>query len=401
MTGKWRRFFLAFLPIVLVSGSSRAEEALDGIDPSAVIEQFDVFGDGDLMLVPVWVFGKTRTFVVDTGSSYQIYDQSLRPFLGAPLKEKTASTLNGKTTVDIFDAPTATLGSLDLRTEWPVACIDFDAIRQISGYEIEGIVGMAFLHQHIVHLNFEAGKLTFLREVPENPGERRHFIFKNATPMIRGQVQDADAQYFKIDTGLTGTVSLNADLFETLKQRGLITAEKNATLIGALGPVQGRDGRLAGLSLAKASLYDLPVSALAEYRSNILGMDIWSRFTITFDFPNLVAYLKPNSNFDRPFKRDLGGMTFIRKRRHTLVRWLKATGPASKAGIQQGDRLLEIDGLDATTARLFTLYIRLCEAGAAIPVKLERGDEVFDVDVQLPDAHANCEAENTRRGTTQ
>ncbi|HVW39553.1 MAG TPA: hypothetical protein VHB99_19680, partial [Pirellulales bacterium] len=82
MSGNIGRFLAAILLIFIAPLCSKAEEASKGIDPSLIIEQFDVYNDGDALLVPVTAFGKTRMFAVDTGSSHMHYDESLRPFLG-------------------------------------------------------------------------------------------------------------------------------------------------------------------------------------------------------------------------------------------------------------------------------------------------------------------------------
>jgi len=382
-----RQFFVAMLLLVVVfSAASSAEEAPSGIEPSLIIEQFEIFNDGDLVLVPVKVFGKTRTFMVDTCSSYQVYDKTLRPLLGTPRKTKTANTATGKSAVEVFDAPAATLGGLDLRTEWPVACFDFATLRLASGHEVEGVVGMAFLHQFIVQFDFEAGKLIFLREVPKNAGRRIVFAWKNATPRIRGQVQGAKAEYFAIDTGCVGPGCVGSELFESLVKQGAATATGNSLILGVFGKAKVRDGYIEGISLANVTLSKVPITALQDGHSNVLGLQFWTRFTLTFDFPHQVVFLKPNRNFGQPFLDDIDGMTFIRKDGLTVVQSLESSGPAAKAGIQKGDRLLEIDELDATTTRLFTLRQKLRVTGATVHVKLKRGDEIIDVDLELPKA---------------
>lgn len=384
-SNQWRRFLLAILLIAIFPAASTAEEASTGIDPSLVIEQFEIFKDGDVLVVPVKVFGKDRLFAVDTGASTLVYDESMRLNLGAPQETVKANTLTAKKTVELFAAPPATLGSLDMQTETPVACIDFSELRAETGHDIEGLIGMAFLHQFIVHLDFEAGKLSFLHEVPSDAGERKHFVWKAGTPRIRCQVQDGDAQYFTIDTGFIGEVCIGSTLFETLSKQGLVTKAGSNSVTGASGRVKVEDGYLAGLSLGSMKMAQVPVMQLPTDHSHLLGSKIWSRFTVTFDFPNMVVYLKPNRDFHRPFEDDIDGMTFIRRDGLTVVRSLGSSGASAKAGIQRDDRLLEIDELDATTTRLFTLRQKLSVPGATVPVKLERGEEVFDVKLRLPE----------------
>lgn len=59
MNGRqWRRFWLAMVLIAIFPAASTAEEAPRGIDPSLVIERFEILKDGDALRVPVTVFDK-------------------------------------------------------------------------------------------------------------------------------------------------------------------------------------------------------------------------------------------------------------------------------------------------------------------------------------------------------
>lgn len=385
MTGDWRQFLAAIFLIAFFPAASSADEELLGIDPSLIIEQFDVFGDGDFLLVPVNVFGKTRQFFADTGSKWLVFDDPLRRTLGPPQETRTVRTLTAKKSVDFFAAPPARLGNLDLQTKAPVGCFDLAEVREWSGHDVEGVVGMAFLRRFIVHLDFVAGKLSFLKEVPKDAGERCRFLWEDGTPRIRGQVQGADAQFFEIDTGFRGGACLGSTLFETLSKRGPLAPSGRGSVMGASGRTDVQKGCLSGLSLGNMKLVQVPVIALPKDQSHLLGSIVWSRFTVTFNFPERVLYLKPNRNFHQPFQEDIDGMTIIRKDGSTVVRSLGSSGPAAKAGIQRGDRLLGIDGTDATETRLFTLRQTLNVPGATVHVKLKRGDEIIEVDVKLPE----------------
>ena len=104
MLGNWRQFFSAVFLIVFPAGICLLKR-LQGIDPSLMIDQFDVFNDGDFLVVPVNVFGRIRQFFVDTGASISCYDQRLRANLGKSTRTATASMLYEKSTIKLFPRP--------------------------------------------------------------------------------------------------------------------------------------------------------------------------------------------------------------------------------------------------------------------------------------------------------
>ena len=49
--------------------------------------------------------------------------------------------------------------------------VDRRYIRKAAGRDIYGILGMDFLRKHVVRIDFDAGKMTFLKEVGSQPGQ--------------------------------------------------------------------------------------------------------------------------------------------------------------------------------------------------------------------------------------
>ena len=127
MKGSWRRWFLlAFLGSFFFSVSA-AGKPPQTIDPFLIVEQFNLPQDGNDLTLPVTVFGRTRPFVLDTGSSWMLFDNSLRRHLGEPTQTITGSTPSGKVSLELFEPPRARLGVIDLNADSLVACQDSEA----------------------------------------------------------------------------------------------------------------------------------------------------------------------------------------------------------------------------------------------------------------------------------
>src|SRR6516165_6531481 len=88
------------VPITLAAyGSEQAAES------SLVLEQFSAGAPGRDLTLPVTFAGRTYQFVVDTGCEFTIFDQTIRPRLGRAKESARLVGLNGRATVELFEAP--------------------------------------------------------------------------------------------------------------------------------------------------------------------------------------------------------------------------------------------------------------------------------------------------------
>src|SRR4051794_20909599 len=171
MISRSRAMNLIGLCLLLSPGARAFAQQVAGLGSSStVLEQFPIHNDGDQILLPVKFHGEVYQFVLDTGAGMNVYDTSLRPHLGAPLKVVTAKMPRGTMKMSLFSAPAAMIGSLSLQTPGPVACADLDMIRRATGHDVRGIIGMAFLAEHVVELDFDQGRLAFLSSAPAQSG---------------------------------------------------------------------------------------------------------------------------------------------------------------------------------------------------------------------------------------
>jgi hypothetical protein len=163
---------LAAIVIVNTAWEADAGDPIGTIDPRLILEEFDVAKDGEPLLLPVRFQDKTYLFLVDTGSAYTVYDVSLRPLFGKPIKIMEVPTAGSNMSLEFFTSPRASVGKLSIQTSVPVAALDFTMWRQVSGSGIYGVLGMDFLGRQIVHIDQDQGKVLFLRPGGTYPGHR-------------------------------------------------------------------------------------------------------------------------------------------------------------------------------------------------------------------------------------
>ncbi len=116
----------------------------------------------------------------------------------------------------------------------------------------------------------------------------------------------------------------------------------------------------------------------------MLGLRFWERYSVTFDFPNHLIYLKPSKTFALPDPIGLSGINTLRIGGRVVIDRIDEGSPAAKARIRVKDVVLRIDGQDLATMRLHAFRLRLCEGGKTVRLSIRRGDRTLDVPVVLP-----------------
>ncbi len=137
------RMIALVLSIVAFGTEGRAQQ----IPEELVLERFSVAKGGDALLVPVLINGRKHNFLLDTGASRTVCDNSLQ--IGKPRGEAEAVTPTGKVMVKLFDLSDATVGRLPFSSPDPVAALNLKPFQEVFDHRIDGMLGLDFLQGHI------------------------------------------------------------------------------------------------------------------------------------------------------------------------------------------------------------------------------------------------------------
>jgi hypothetical protein len=235
-----------------------------------------------------------------------------------------------------------------------------------------------------LQIDFDNGQVRFLESLPEDRGALGTQIpieFNgDGTPFIAGLVGAATRELFLIDTGAQGN-SLESARFDQLLDRGFIQLGSSFVSLTAAGEARGNRGRLSNLSVGLFSHENLRFS-----RTNVssLGLRFLSRYVVTFDFPEGIAYLRNGANSTRPEPRATSGMTLHWIDGKPVVESVREGGPAETAGLKSRDGVLRINHKDAAEFDPFALRRLLTsKGGTKVPMTVLRGGHTLDVDLIL------------------
>jgi len=353
-------------------------------EPQVIGATFPINSDGDLVILPVRVWGKVYEFALDTGVGPTVYDVSLKNALGAVKHEVEVDNYGRPVHVQLFTPPEAVLGTTKLRSTALVAVMDLRFLREFTGSDIRGLVGVDALMNQVVELDFDAGQIRLLDHVGKGAGLPMQMSFGE-----QGQLYvDADIarwgrEEFQVDTGLLCSGRLSRTVFDASAKNGSLSRIAPNTFLTAAGTRRVRRGTLDAIRIGDDTHRALEFCELGSHSD--LGIGFLSRYVVTFDFPELKLYLRRGRRFGTSDQRDLSGLGLRRVDGKTIVEGVAPESPASNAGMRKNDVIVRVGMVDAAVARLHVLRGALAVPEKDVHLRLRRDADTFDVRLRLRD----------------
>jgi hypothetical protein len=352
------------LGVLASDWSVHGEGPAPEIPSDLILERLVVAKNGDGLLVPVRVAQKDHLFQVDTGATCTVFDTSFP--LGEPVGVVSADGPEGEVEVKLYHPPDARVGRTSLGPLDAIASMDLNAVRQVSGHPIQGILGMDFLGRYVVHIDVEKGELLLLRSPPKDAGVELPISWEPGDhPFVVGEIASGEPVRFLIDTGAIGFDSGSLGVLEirSLVRKGRfreLGKTRQETISGTSSRLLFQGGVL---HLGEFAVPSPIFSESYGWPPNILGLGLWSRFAATFDFPGRKVYLRKSSHFGRPDRWNATGLHLWKRRESIEVRDVDPDSGAARAGLKKGDLLVDLNGLNADKSGLFDLRDALCKGG--------------------------------------
>jgi hypothetical protein len=374
-THRWLLAGLLFFQTTWVG----AQEA-QGQPSSNVIERFKVNRNGDGVLLPVTFKGKVYQFLLDTGASFTLYDNSLP--LGIEKEIRNTASASDRVDLKFFDPPEATVGNLTMPSEVRVAGFDFGKIRQVSGYEVRGVIGMDFLKKHVVQIDWCEGQVSFLKSIGPNAGTPFQLTMEDEHPYVDASVRGLGKTRFMVDSGYIGAGTLSPASFARASGGGLFRTVGVTLAETAAGTTSGRVMQGKELAVGEFVIAN-PVFITQGVSFNMLGTGFLSRFVVTFDFPNEKMYLKKGKNFDTADLWDLSGLHLLRKDGAAVVHSVDKGSAAAQRGLKAGDKIAKVGSQETADISMFELRRLFRQPATTLDLTIERGGKSYSAKVVL------------------
>lgn len=362
-----RRGHATIARALLVSATILASptQACMGESPAKVLAEFNVAPRGDLVTLPVTIGTRTYHFALSTEDVTWIVDESLRAHLRKNTDGTQATAANGAEGTEWYETPPMRVGALSVPPSKAV-CVPISVDYLQSGrHHVCGVVPAEFLRDKIFRIDFDRGKLEFLRTVPEEVGRRFELTWKDGVLWLALDIGGAGREEFQIATrhGFKSG-ALREPLFDHLVASGrmdLIGTADDSQYSPVdrlpLSPQATLDHFVVGPFRHEAAIF----SAASRSR---LELGYLSRYNVIFDFAHSAIYLKPGRCYSRPDRYSaLAGLLVASGAPEVFTLRVKRGGPAERAGLSVYDEIIKVDDVLAEKTPFFELARILATPG--------------------------------------
>jgi hypothetical protein len=367
--------WIVLAPLALLVATTAFEPDATAAE-KAVRESFKFDADEDLVTVPVRLGARDYRLLLDTGSSEALVDSLLRLYLGPSAGTERAPTPSGGVCeITQYSLPDAHVGSLPLTGE-RCGCYDFTATREASGCSFDGLLGMDFLRNWIITIDFDEGRVDFLGpETTSVPGwgECIPVAFDSHGIMCVLATVGKDIQIpFRVDTGMNSSGLLDSALFSRLVRCHELRATGDRKFLELSGIGSEQFGTISHFSLGSFRHQNLRMGSSSQ---NVIGLGYLSRFRVTIDFPHGQLYLAKGRQFAAPDCGDTCGLAFRFKTGRVEVVFVDQKSPAHSAGAQAGDVIEKVNGKPVSKLKPSEIKRLVTTEGKAVRMIVKRGEK--------------------------
>ena len=433
-------FFLFFctFPILGQDGFQFANNADKVVVPFKFIN--------NLIFIPIKVNGIELNFLLDTGFEetilFSLDDKKEMTFLD--VEKISLRGLGGDDSIEGLKSNNNTLSIGNVVSKNQLLYIVLDQGFNLSshvGIPVNGIIGYNFFKSNLIEINYDKKKVIIYKDTTINRKKIEKKYTEVAITIERSKPyvwSSAVINNLKIPTKLLVDIG-NSDaiwLFPNSSKSILIPSKNFEDYLGKgfSGDVEGKRARISNFKFFDYE-FDNPVVSFPDLgsiknvkmvpdRAGSVGSEILKRFSIVFDYGNQKMYLKKSGSFELPFNYNRSGIEL----QHYGLQWVQATvhletvvivgesldtkgkstdnnfkykfelkpiysisyvrpnSPASVAGLEKGDIIIEINNNSAYNFSLQRINSLLkSEDEKWITLEIERDNKRLKFKIQLLD----------------
>ncbi|HXB07941.1 MAG TPA: aspartyl protease family protein [Puia sp.] len=234
---------------------------------------------------------------------------------------------------------------------------DYDILSSIYGEKIDGIIGYSFFSRYLVRVDYDSARLEVYTKGPVRY-PRGGFLLRPrlfGLPMLEGQLTDARSIlgrfYFDTGAGLCLLFSSNftADSAVFSPKRKKPVRSQGA---GLGGKTDMQLTTLRNFSLGPFRFRQIPTYIFDDafdvtsypQLGGLIGNDLLRRFNLIINYPRSEIYILPNGYYNQPFDYSYSGVFIALIEGKVVVTDVMQDSPAEKAGLREGDTILEVNG---------------------------------------------------------
>lgn len=356
------------------------------------------------IFLEVMVNGKgPYAFVLDTGAPRSVVDSRIAEETKLKLAGEIAAGGTGANVRTAHFANNVNLGlpGVNLAKQTIVA-LSMEDFESILGHKIDGILGIDLFQNFVVEIDYAASRLrVYSNESFQYNGDGKvvpitvESLICSANATVKLPGREPVEGNFKIDTGSNADARLNSPFVDQHKLTENLTESFETGGYGIGGESSNKVTRIESFEIGGLK-FEGPIVLMSQAKqgagananfAGVVGGGLLERCNVIFDFKQKRMILRPNSEFDSPFESDMLGIRWKTGGRGDLksfvVSSVREDSAAFKAGIEEGDKLVEFNGIkpDQISIPLLQQHARI--HNSVVHIAIERGEEIIKLEIKL------------------
>jgi hypothetical protein len=234
---------------------------------------------------------------------------------------------------------------------------DYDVLSSVYGEKIDGILGYAFFSRYLVYVDYDSCKMDIYTKGPIRYPRGGYTLRPRlyGLPMLEGRLDDARniSSRFYFDTGaglcllFSSEFTSDSSVFAPKRKKPFKTQGA-----GLGGKTDMQLTTLKTFSLGPFHFRQIPTYIFDDaydvtcypQLGGLIGNDLLRRFNLIVNYAHSEIYIVPNGNYHQPFDYSYSGVSIGLVEGTVLVTAVMPESPADKAGLREGDIILQING---------------------------------------------------------
>lgn len=339
------------------------------LSPASTGEEWSLPNYDDVVTVPVTIDGREVPMLLDSGASTVFLHSSYRHQLSGQAGVNAGA-------VSFHDAPAMRIGEATWTCPDPVGCVDHGPLRAATGRPIAGALGIPFFRNRLIELDFDRSRIVVhpASEKATLPDDALPLTYTDTgLPMIQITLGADHTESVIVDTGFTGSLSLNWSAFHELNKRGELQEESPRQIATIRGFHSVRHGTVALTTIGPHQLHELSVDSSQE--SSRIGLGLLRRFHSVIDVQNDKLHLTKGKRFDLRDPKRSSGFALIRPGDDYIVVAVQNNSRASSAGVRPGDILMRVNDQEIAglpIAEIAAIVKRQTDEGQSTTLEIRR-----------------------------
>ena len=351
---------------------------------------------GDHLFVDVAVNCDRRRWVLDTGAGATVIDSAYAAEIGLEPSGEFKAVGAGKTVAATFvDLPGYSVQGIEFNAQ-KAAAISIAGLFKRAGIDIAGVLGYDFLSRFVTKIDFAAKKISFY--LPDS------FKYEGSGVVLDAPLRE---NMFALPMTIAGKYSgvWSLDIGASNTSFFYTYAEKNG-LLGMKGMegIAGGAGGYFKILTAKFNSVEIDGFRLGEQLISVpleksgalgareetgnLGNDILRHFVVYLDYKHQQVILEKGADYNKDFPRGKAGLGLVVNDAGAIeVFYIISGSPAERAGFEQGDEVLAINGIPVERFANLVAITELFkeEAGTVFEFEVSRRGETRNLSLKLED----------------